>query len=152
MRYIYFARKNEVMLDIDSSKAYDKFQRNLKYLDGLTRKITILHTRRGHYHVYLTLKKRHEYPQLSALQTFLGSDIRRELANYSRILARASKPILLIEYDRVKHFREPDIVCSCPRKYKGKKLANCIHLRSAKGHKAKYGYLSTRLKYLGIDL
>jgi hypothetical protein len=82
---------------------------------------------------------------------YLGSDPIRELANMNRMIAGASRPILLIEYTKVKNWREPDFICSCPRKWKGRKLGNCVHLMAARGHKAKYGFLSTRLKTIGIE-
>jgi hypothetical protein len=108
-------------------------------------------TRPHHFHVYILLKKHHRFVDLSALQTYLGSDIRRENSNLSRIIAGATKPILLIEFARVPHWRKPDIICSCFRKWKGRKRGTCRHIMAARGHRAKYGFLSTRLKIIGVE-
>ena len=150
MRNIYFARSDEALLDLDNDSAYNLFRKRLPKILPLVRKVIVVATRPHHWHCYLRLKKSHAFVNISALQTYLGSDKTRELANMSRIIAGASKPILLIEFTRVKHWRPPDIVCSCPRKWKGRKLGNCRHLMKAKGHKAKYGFLSTRLKTMGV--
>lgn len=151
MRKIYFARSNEVLLDIDSDCKFKLFLKRLSKIENLVRKpIVIESTRLHHFHIFIKLKKRHKFVNLSALQSYLGSDIKRENSNLSRIIAGASKPILLIHYSRVKHWRKPDIICSCPPKWKGKKLGNRRHLMNAKGHKARYGFLSTRLRTIGI--
>lgn len=152
LRNIYFARTNECLLDLDNPVSVKQFRDRISKLDGLTRKIVILSTRPNHYHVYIQLKKHYRFPNLFALSTYLGSDTHRELSNYSRYIQGAKYPCLLIEYTKVRHgWRKPDIVCSCPRKYKGKKLSNCRHLIRARGHKSKFGYLSTRLETIGIS-
>jgi hypothetical protein len=139
------------MLDHDTDRAFRLFLKRLPLILPLVVKIIILATRPHHYHVYIRLKKRQTWANISALETFLASDKSRELANMSRVLAHSTSPILLIEYGhRVPHWRRADIVCSCPRVWKWKKLANCRHLARAKGHKAKWGYLSTRLKAMGV--
>jgi hypothetical protein len=150
MRNISFARSDEAMLDLDSDRSYRLFLKRLPVILPLILKMVVVATRPHHFHVYIKLKRRHRFVDISALQIYLGSDPRRELANLSRIVAGASKPILLIEYTKVNHWRKPDIVCSCPPKWKGRKLGNCRHLMAARGHKAKYGFLSTRLKILGV--
>lgn len=139
-----------MLLDFDSARSYRLFQRRYPKIARLVEKVVVLATRPGHFHVYILLKRRHRFVNLSALQRYLGSDIKRELSNMSRIIAGASKPILLIEFTRVPHWREPDIVCSCPPKAGGKKLGNCPHLMAAPGHRADYGFLSTRLKIIGV--
>lgn len=151
MRNIYFARSDECLLDIDSEYGAKLFQDRISKIQHLTKRIIIASTRPNHYHVFIKLKKHHRFVDICALQTYLGSDIRRELSNLSRIIAGATKPILLVHYSKAKYWRKPDIVCSCPRKWKGKKLSNCRHLIQARGHKAKYGYLSTRLKIIGVE-
>ncbi len=152
MRYIYFARSNEILLDIDMEGKFRLFLKRLPKLEFLVKKpIVIESTRPHHYHIFIRLKKRHRFVDLSALQVYLGSDVRRELSNMSRMIAGATKPILLIHFSRVKHWRKPDIVCSCPPKWKGRKLGNCHHLMSARGHKAKYGFLATRLRIIVVS-
>lgn len=150
MRNIYFNRSDEASLDLDSEKAFRKFLTRLGPILPLVIKMVIVASRPHHYHVYILLGRRHRFVDISALQTYLGSDKERELANMSRIIAGASKPILLIEYAKVPHWRKPDMVCHCPPKWRGRKLGNCHHLMAAKGHKAKYGFLSTRLKTIGV--
>ncbi len=153
MRNIRFNRSNEATLDLDSDSAHKQFRDGLPKIEHLVRKpVVVVATRPHHWHVFIRLKKRHRWVDLVALQTYLGSDKARELANMSRIAAGASKPILLIDFGVVKHWghHPPDITCSCPRKWKGRRLRNCRHLAAAKGHKAKYGFLSTRLKILGV--
>lgn len=139
------------MLDFDREKDF-RFFRDTRYpkIQSLVKKMVILATRPGHYHVYILLKRHHRFVNLSALQRFCGSDIKRELSNMSRMMAGASKPILLIEFTRVPHWRKPDVTCSCPPKINGRKYGNCPHLRVARGHKAAYGYLKTRLEIVGV--
>jgi len=150
VRNIYFARSDEALLDIDTDRGFRRFLQRFPTILSLVASMVILATRPHHYHVYIKLRKRHRFVDLSSLQTYLGSDRTRELANMSRVIAGATRPILLIEYTKVPHWRKPDIVCSCPRRWKGRKLCNCRHLMTARGHKAKYGFLSTRLKTLGV--
>lgn len=151
MRNIYFAKSDEALLDIDSEAGARLFWNRLPKVKQLIKRIVIEATRPNHYHVFIKLKNHHQFVNISALQTYLGSDLKRELANLSRIIAGATKPILLIHYSKVKHWRKPDLVCSCPRKYKGKKLSNCVHLINYRGHEAKFGYISTRLNLIGIE-
>ena len=151
MRRTYFARRNDVMLDHDSDSAFRLFLSRLYLVLPLVTKVIIMAERTHHYHTYIRLKKKQTWANISALQTFLASDKSRELANMSRILADANSPILLIEYGHsVPHWRRADIVCNCPRVWKRKRLANCWHLARAKGHRSKWGYLSTRLKQMGV--
>lgn len=150
MRYTYAMRSNEFGLDLDSDRAYRTFLERLPKVLPLILRLTILATRRHHFHVYAILRKRHRWENLSALQTYLGSDPIRELSNLSRTIAGASKPIILIDYARVPNFRPPDLVCACKPKLRGHRFANCPHLRAFKGHKAKYGFLNTRLKIIGV--
>ena len=139
-----------MLLDIDSAKSYRLFRERYPKVAHLVKKTVILATRPGHYHVYILLKRRHRFVNLSALQRYLGSDTRRELSNMSRIIAGASKPILLIEFTNVPYWREPDVVCSCPPKIKGRKFGNCPHLMAVREHKPAYGFLSTRLRIIGV--
>jgi hypothetical protein len=150
VRNTYFGRRNEALLDHDTDRAFRLFLRRLQKILPLVVKVVILATRPHHYHVYIRLKRPQTWANISALQTFLGSDKSRELANMSRILAVATRPILLVEFGRIPNWRKPDLVCSCPRKWKGRKLANCRHLTRAKGHKARWGFISTRLKAMGV--
>jgi hypothetical protein len=138
------------MLDIDSEYGAKVFWERLPKVKPLIKRIAIESTRPNHYHIFIKLRRHHRFVNISALQTYLGSDLKRELANMSRIIAGARKPILLIHYSRVKHWRKPDVICSCQRKYQGRKLSNCAHLINYRGHQAKYGYISTRLKLIGI--
>jgi hypothetical protein len=148
---VYFSRSNEVLLDIDSESKYRLFLKRLPKILPLILKVIVVSTRLHHYHIYILLKKRHRFVDLSALQVYLGSDPIRELANMSRIIAGASRPMLLIEYSRVKNWRDPDFVCACPPRWKGRKLGNCVHLLNARGHKARWGFLTTRLRTIGLD-
>jgi hypothetical protein len=151
VRYTYFLRADEGGLDLDSDNAYRIFLKRLPKVLPLILKLVILATRPHHYDVYIRLKKRHRFVDICALQTYLGSDKDRELANMSRIIAGASKPILLIEYAKVRHWREPDIICVCPPKLRrGRKFANCPHLLGTKSHRPRWGFISTRLQTLGI--
>ncbi|MDG6988270.1 MAG: hypothetical protein JRN21_02980 [Nitrososphaerota archaeon] len=141
------------MLDHDSDSSFRVFLSRLYLVLPLVTKIVIVAERPHHYHTFLRLKKKQTWANISALQTFLGSDKSRELANMSRILAGATYPILLIEYGhRVPHWRRADIMCSCPRVWKRKKLGNCRHLAQVKGHRMKWGFISTRLKEVGVKM
>jgi len=150
MRRTYFARRNEAMTDHDSLKSFRLLLQRLPLILPLVSKIVILNPRPGHFHCYLKLRRKNEWADLVALQIFLGSDKNRELANYSRIIAGASKPILLIEFTKTPHWRPPDLTCSCPRKLRGRKFANCPHLMAVKEHVPLAGFLSTRLKVMGV--
>jgi hypothetical protein len=46
----------------------------------------------------------------------LGSHLRRESAKYSRLVSGASKPAPLVEYQKDRDFRQPDLVCQLPLK------------------------------------
>lgn len=153
MRNIRFNRADEATLDIDTDRDYYRFNERLPKIEHLVKKpIVVVATRPHHWHIFLRLKKRHRWVDIVALQTYLGSDKARELANMSRIAAGASKPILLIDFGVVRHWEHhpPDVVCPCPPKIRRKKFGNCPHLMAVKEHKAKYGFLSTRLKILGV--
>lgn len=79
MRNIYFARSDEALLDIDSEAKFKLFLRRLPTIEHLVRKpIVIVSTRPLHYHIFVRLKKRHRFVDLSALQVYLGSDPKRE--------------------------------------------------------------------------
>jgi hypothetical protein len=80
----------------------------------------------------------------------LGSDIRREFSNLLRVEAGCPKPVALIEFARIPHWDDPDIICNCPRRWKRKKLGECSHLRVARGRKARSGYLSSHLRTIGV--
>jgi hypothetical protein len=60
-------------------------------------------------------------------------------------------PIALIEFGRVPHWHRPEIVCSCPRMWKRKKLGACPHLIRARGPKGKSASLSAHLRAIGVD-
>ena len=151
VRYTYAARSNEFMLDLDSERAYGLFLERLPKVLPLIRRLSVLATRPHHFHVYGVLRRRHRFVNLSALQTFLRSDPIREVSNMSRMIAGASKPIILIEFSRVPNFRGPDLVCACKPKLRGKKFANCLHLMAFREHKPKYGFLSTRVRIVGVE-
>ncbi len=129
-RYRYFARRNELLLDIDNRKSIKIFLKNLPIIAVTAKKVIPLSTRLNHLHVYIKLQKKFNYSTLFSLAGWLGSDLRRESANYSRLLSGARKPALLIEYQRVRDFREPDLVCKCPRNYPDtkRKMPSCQHL------------------------
>jgi hypothetical protein len=151
MRNHFFGRRNELLLDIDSEAQFRKFLKRLPaVLHLVILPVVVVSQRPHHYHAYARLRHRAEFPDLSALAVWLGSDLKRELANMSRWAAGATRPVLLIEYTKPKHWRKPDLVCSCPPKLRGRKFANCPHLMSAKGHKAEFGFLSTRLGHLRV--
>ena len=151
MRYIYFATMFELLLDLDTDRSFRLFLDRFPKVQALASRVIILATRPHHYHVYIRLRKRHRWENLSAAAVYLGSDRSRELANISRVMAGATRPVLLIEFGRVPHWRKPDIVCSCPRKWKGRKLGNCRHLMAARGHRAKNGFLSNMQKIIGVE-
>ena len=150
MRNIYFAQSDEVFVDLDSSKQLRIFKDRCRKIQHLVKKWVIIKKSSHSHHVYIQLKKRHRFVDLAVLAQHLGSDIRKTLADLSRIIAGASKPILFIEYTKVPNWREPDIVCSCPPRYKGEKMGICYHILRAKGHKAMYGKMSTRLRIMGV--
>lgn len=155
MRNIRFNRADEATLDLDSDGSYNQFKERVPRIEHLVRKpIVVVATRPHHWHVFIRLKKRHRWVDLVALQTWLGSDLKRELANMSRIAAGASKPTLMIDYGIIRHWghHPPDIRCSCPPRIKGRKFGNCPHLMAVKAHRPKYGFISTRLKIIGVAL
>lgn len=151
VRYTYAMRPNEIGVDLDSDRAYRLFLRRLPKVLPLILTLSVLATRPHHFHVYAVLRKRHAWANLSALQTYLGSDPIRELSNLSRVIAGASKPIILIEFARVPNFRSPDLVCGCRPRVRGRKFANCPHLMAWKEHRPRYGFLSTRLRIVGVE-
>lgn len=129
-RYHYFARRNELLLDIDTRSSIRTFLKNYPIALLKARKATILNPRRNHLHVYITLENKLSYDNLFSLACWLGSDSRRECANYNRLISGATKPSLLVEYQRVRDFRGPDLVCQCPRNYPNtkRKMPSCEHL------------------------
>jgi hypothetical protein len=129
-RYHYFARRNELLLDIDTRRSIKVFLKNYPIALLKAKKSQILNPRPNHLHVYMNLERNLPFVTLFSLACWLGSDPRRECANYARLISGATKPALLIEYERVRDFREPDLVCSCPRNFPNtrKKMPSCEHL------------------------
>ncbi|MDG7000209.1 MAG: hypothetical protein JRN15_13980 [Nitrososphaerota archaeon] len=150
MRNIYFAHSDEVFVDIDSERQLTIFKQRCRKIQHLVKKWIIEKKGRHSYHVFIQLKRHHRFADLAVFAQYLGSDIRKTLADMSRIIAGASKPILFIEYTKIPNWREPDIVCTCPPRYRGEKMGMCYHILHAKGHKAIYGKMSTRLRIVGV--
>ena len=150
MRNIYFAHSDEVFVDLDSKRQLTIFKKRCRSIQHVVKKWIIVKKSTRSHHVYIQLKSHHRFVDLAVLAQFLGSDIRKTLADMSRIIAGASKPILFIEYIKIPNWREPDIVCSCPPRYKGEKMGMCYHILHAKGHKEMYGKMSTRLRIIGF--
>lgn len=151
-RYHYFARRNELFLDIDNRKSIRIFLKYLPVVAIFARKLSILQTRPNHLHVYITLPKRLPFNTLFSLAGWLGSDLRRESANYSRLISGARKPSLLIEYRRVRDFRKPDLVCGCPRNFPNtnRKMPSCVHLVSYEQFHFHEGTLWHQIRKLGF--
>lgn len=150
MRHHYFARRNELFLDIDDPElfALPTAQRmgHVRIFPSLTR---------GHFHVVVTLhadtwpgwKDEWRIPSLPEMfeqEWTLGSDARRANANLARYRAGATKPDLLIAHGRKwPDFRAPDFSCGCQTTYKnGERLASCLCLIEYAPFKWAYGTLT----------
>lgn len=152
MRYTYGAKSSQALCDIDTDRGFRMFLKGLPVILPLVTKMVVVTSRPHHWHVFLELRTRHRYVDLIALQAWLGSDIRREFSSLLRAKAGCPMPVALIEFARVPHWDDPDIICRCSRRWKrGRKMGECPHLRAARGRRWKQGYLRTHLETLGAS-
>jgi hypothetical protein len=80
-------KENELLVDIDSAKDLAIFQQRFKQLSKYIKcSFEITESRSGNYHAYVQLERpvKSEMERLF-LQTFLGSDVQRELLSWVRI-------------------------------------------------------------------
>jgi hypothetical protein len=95
-------RPNEVQIDIDSVRALDTFARQWSMLrahghaQGWRAKIDNSHTP-GHCHVTITLPRPRPLRERVLLAALLGSDPKREMFNYCRVLERRRIPVCFFE-------------------------------------------------------
>jgi len=147
MRYAWFARPNEIMLDFDnlhctSEKVADKVERILDLYDDLMwERISAAESSSSlHFHVVIELGKEISPVEHARYAIACGSDPRREAANLDRARKGAEFPIALFRKDIPKGWRKPDLSCNCPweihNKKTGKmeKLHACVCIRTLRGH------------------
>lgn len=132
MRYAWFARANELMLDLDNKQAADKLRPAMTPVPSSTK---------GHFHVLFTLRYNLLSPVHHAqLAIHAGSDPLREAANLDRARKGAELPIALFRKDKPKRWRKPDLTCNCPWEIRNKKtgkmerLHACVCIRTLRGH------------------
>lgn len=92
-------RGNErtLLLDIDSGEDFRKFEINRDLVDELVgiEDYTVWNSQSSKHHVKLTLKKPLSIEIRLFLQACLGSDLKRELLTYKRILRGETEPSTL---------------------------------------------------------
>lgn len=91
---------NQLQLDLDNTESIVAFVDGVallqEHLPGFVHHLKIRRSQTaGHYHVVITLDQAVTAMTQVALQAGLGSDRRRELANYVRISQGVPNPILL---------------------------------------------------------
>jgi len=86
-----------LLLDLDSGEDFHRFELNRDAVDKLVgiEDYTVWNSQSGKHHVKLKLKKPLEIKERMILQACLGSDLKRELATYARLLEGETEPIML---------------------------------------------------------
>jgi hypothetical protein len=86
-----------LLLDIDSGPAFRQFEINRDLVDQLVgiEDYTVWNSQSSKHHVKLKLKRPLSIEVRLLLQTCLGSDVRRELLTYKRILEGETEPSML---------------------------------------------------------
>lgn len=95
-------KPNELQLDLDGSRAVRRYGMQFSILRkaGLTkgwREKLLPSKKSGHVHVVITIPKAVNNLERVALQAILGSDIKREAFNYSRVKKHNKYPIVLFK-------------------------------------------------------
>lgn len=93
-------KPNEIQLDLDSVRAVRQFTSQLQQLEyaGLTRgwSYQMMPSRaRNHMHVVIALPRPVPLRTRVLLAALLGSDLKREMFNYIRVLTRRRYPVVL---------------------------------------------------------
>lgn len=147
--YWYFARPNELLLDLDSDA------RLLRAMDNLARAVRIgflevkhayvAESSPGKYHCFVTLKKPMHALEKVIWQMWLGSDIVREEYNLYRILKKVPNPNLLIRKSGNIMGRVSDAVCFCREKHKWQRITkHCPVLTAHHGDERSKAYFPLR--------
>ena len=128
MRNIYLAHSDEVFVDLDSKRQLGIFKKRCRNIQHLVKKWIIIKKSNRSYHVYIQLKRHHRFVDLAVLAQHLGSDIRKTLADMSRIIAGASKPILFTV-----RLIDEKYVCYCPDYIqRDEQFGICKHIHAVK--------------------
>jgi hypothetical protein len=100
-------KANELQLDLDGALAVRKYGAQYAILRkaGLTRKWKekiLPSKRKNHVHVVISLPAKIKNIERVALQAVLGSDIKREAFNFTRVKKRNKYPIVLFKREEPK--------------------------------------------------
>ena len=95
-------KANQLQLDLDGARALRKYGMQFSILrkSGLTagwKELIKGSKKRSHVHIVITMPKKIKNLERVALQAILGSDIKREAFNYTRVKKRNKYPIVLFE-------------------------------------------------------
>lgn len=136
-RYHWFARENEILLDLDTPEAIEQYRTVFFCSQAamLMRAIECDSITTGHKHVFITLQCNRSASERIELSEYLGSDSKRASADRARLAAGAEHFQCLVRFDKPAGVREPDMVCLCPVNWKGVRLRACTHLRNYEPHK-----------------
>lgn len=94
---VYRGDPKTLLLDIDSGAAFKQFELNRDLVDQLVgiKDYTVWNSQNSKHHVLLKLKTPLSIEMRLFLQTYLGSDVKRELLTYKRVLEGETEPSLL---------------------------------------------------------
>jgi hypothetical protein len=97
---VVVCRENQIQIDLDGRPAYLAYQRQRRILAPLTGAWTFRErrsSRRGHWHVTITLPSPMPAAQRCATAALFGSDLVREACNVLRVIDRVPYPIVFFE-------------------------------------------------------
>jgi len=94
---VYRGNEKTLLLDIDSGNDFRKFELNRDLIDELVGidDYTIWNSQSDKHHVLLRLKKPLSIELRLFIQACLGSDVKKELLTYKRILEGETEPVML---------------------------------------------------------
>lgn len=144
-RFYYIDRPGRLMLDIETPAAMQRFEDQLPYIN---QRYTVLDVKKfpsfseDHWHVFVFLPEltRLARPARYLIQVNLGSDITREIMNYSRFDVGLPYPELLQTYEKPHDGLQPDYSCRCELEHKGEILRACYHLRKTQEDGGFFGH------------
>ena len=94
---VYRGDEKTLLLDLDSGQAFRQFEINRDLVDQLVgiEDYTVWNSQNSKHHVLLKLKAPLSIAMRLFLQTCLGSDVKKELLTYQRILKGETEPVVL---------------------------------------------------------
>jgi hypothetical protein len=94
---VYRGDPTTLLLDIDSGPAFRQFELNRDLVDQLfgIEDYTVWNSQNSKHHVKLKMKKPLPIEMRLFIQTCLGSDVKKELLTYKRILEGETEPVML---------------------------------------------------------